>query len=295
MQFWLRKARITLKGKGGGLVINPGDDTDDQVKIEFAISKSLSSTANTASIQIWNLAESTRNGFGKEFDTVQLEAGYIPNTGGGDNVGIIFAGNLRDVMHRRDGDDIISEIQCGDGDKPHRKAVTNKTYPRGTKFETIVKDLTAEFEKQGASKGEMKRLGELGETKRPYTMCGPCSREMDRIGRAKKFYWSFQDNTIEMFPSDDYLGGMTLLTPTSGLVGVPTITDKGIRAQAMMNPQIRPGRRVQIESETLEMNSEGGVYRVVSCDYVGTNRTDGDFLVAFEAEKMAGGKVEEAL
>ena len=83
-----------------------------------------------------------------------------------------------------------------------------------------------------------------------------------------------------------------LITPETGLIGVPTITDNGVRAKALLNPEIRPGRRVQIESETLEMNAEGGIYRVSSATYAGDNH-QGDFVVDIGGESIQGGKVDE--
>lgn len=293
-EFYLRKARIYLR-KNGKVVhtINPGDETDEQIQVQFAISKSLSSTANTALIDIWNLAEGTRNAMGKEFDGIILEAGYIPPSGGS-NVGVIFAGNLRDVEHKRDGDDIISTVQCGDGDAAIRRATINKTFPAGTKVGEVVDELQAQFEKEGIARGEVKGLDDLPAFKRPYSACGDCSREMDRIGRSNKLHWSIQNETFEVVPGDGYLGGIALLTPSTGLIGVPSITDNGVKADAFLNPQIRPGRRVQIESETLEMNAEGGMYRVGSCDFQGNNR-NGDFKVSIHGERVAGGKVDEGV
>jgi hypothetical protein len=117
---------------------------------------------------------------------------------------------------------------------------------------------------------------------------------MDRIGRSNKLHWSVQNETFEVVPGDGFLGGITLLTPMTGLIGVPSITDNGVKADAFLNPQIRPGRRVQIESETLEMNAEGGMYRVGSCDFQGNNR-NGDFKVSIHGERVAGGKVDEGV
>lgn len=290
--FYLRKARLLLKKSGRVVhIINPGDETDDQIQIEFAISKSLSSTANTANIQVWNLSQSTRNAMGKEFDGIELEAGYIPPDGGS-TVGTIFAGNLRDVEHRMEGTETITTIQCGDGDAAIRSATIAKTYPAGTKVGTVVDDLYAQFKKQGIARGEVKGLDDLPAFKRPYSMCGDCAREMDRIGRSNKLHWSMQNETFEVIPGDGFLGGIALITPTTGLIGTPSLTDNGIRAECMLNPQIRPGRRVQIESATLEMNAEGGVYRVGSCDFTGNNRS-GEFKTGIHAESINGGKVDE--
>ncbi len=64
--------------------------------------------------------------------------------------------------------------------------------------------------------------------KRPYTVCGGCKREMDTLGRGRGFYWNIQNGTMEIIPGNGFIGQVVLLTPESGLVGTPTITDNGV-------------------------------------------------------------------
>jgi hypothetical protein len=49
---------------------------------------------------------------------------------------------------------------------------------------------------------------------------------------------------------------------------------------------------VRIESQVLEMNAEGGEYRVGECRYAGDNR-EGAMTVFIVGESMKGGKVDE--
>lgn len=287
---YLRKVRATFRG---GLVINPGPIKTHEMRIEFNISKSISSDANSAEISIYNLKETHRNAIGKEFDAITLEAGYMP-PGEPGNVGIIFKGAIRDVEHRREGPNIITTISCGDGDKAIRKATISKSYPKGTPVKTVIDDIHKEFEKQGVSKGEWKLPPEVeGKTfKRPYAACGSCKTELDTIGRGNDFYWSIQNETLEMIPGNGYVGSIVLLTPETGLIGVPTITDTGVNAQALLNPAIRPNRRVKIISQTLQMNAEDDTYRVSGVRYTGNNM-DGDFVVDMTCESVYKKKVNE--
>lgn len=289
MRQYLRKAKVVFNG--GALTVNPGGMNLHEMKIEFNVSKGLESSQNTASISIWNLKEAHRNAVGKELDDVVLEAGYLPPEGGG-NVGIIFAGQMRDVEHRRDGPDIITTISCGDGDKAFRRATISKTFPAGTKVETVVEEIFKQMEAEGLKRGEWKFPDDMPPFKRPYSMCGSCAREMDRLGRSRGFYWSSQNGVVEIVPGDGTIGGIVLISPQSGMVDTPTITDNGIKVSALLNPEIRPGRRVRIESDVLEMNAEGGVYRVSQCTFRGSNR-DGDFIVEIHGEAVKGGKVDE--
>lgn len=291
MRQYLRKTRVSFNN--GALIVNPGGVKLHEMKVEFSVTRGLESDQNSAKISIWNLAEKHRNAIGKELDDVTLEAGYLPPEGGG-NVGIIFAGQMRDVEHKRDGADIITTISCGDGDKAFKRATISKTFPAGTPVPEVVEEIYKQLEKEGMKRGEWKFPEKIPTTKRPYSMCGTCKREMDRLGRSHGFYWSSQNGVMEIVPGDGTVGGIVLISPQSGMVDVPTITDNGVKVSALLNPEIRPGRRVQIESSVLEMNGEGGMYRVSACTFSGSNR-DGDFVVQITGEAIKGGKVDEGV
>lgn len=289
MKQYLRKVRV--KFNGGALIVNPGGIQLHEMKVEFDISGGIESSQNTASVSIWNLAEGHRNAVGKEWDEVEIEAGYMP-PGGGDNVGIIFKGRMRDVEHKRDGPDIITTLSCGDGDKAFSRATISKTFPAGTPVQDVVEEIYKQMEAEGMRRGEWKFPDNMPPFKRPYSMCGPCTRELDRLGRGKGFYWSSQNETMEIVPGNGTIGGVVLISPETGMVDTPTITDNGVRVSALLNPEIRPNRRVQIKSKVLEMNAEGGLYRVSQRRFHGDNR-DGDFLVEVHGEAIKGGKVDE--
>lgn len=291
MRQFLRKVRLTAKGSTGSLIINPGALQQQELKIEFSISKSISSKQNTGRIKIWNLNEAHRNAIGKELDDIMLEAGYMPPEGGG-NVGIIFSGQMRDVEHKRENEDIITYLSCGDGDKALRRATISKTFKAGTSVEEVVDEIAQQLEKEGVKRGETNFPKDLPKFKRPYSMCGSCNRELDRLGRSHGFYWNIQNGAFEVVPGDGFTGGVVVLSSNSGLIDTPTITDNGVKASALLNPEVRPNRRVQIISQVLEMNAEGDMYRVSQADYSGDNR-EGDFKVTIQGEAISGGKVDE--
>lgn len=290
MRQFLRKVRATFPG---GFIVNPGGVRTHELKIGFNVSKGISGEANTASIEIWNLNEGHRNAVGKELDSVILEAGYMP-PGGGSNVGVIFQGSIRDVEHTRSGPDIITTISCGDGDKAFRKAVTSKTFPAGTPVKDVVEEIHTQLEKEGIKKGEWKFPDDIDSKKfkRPYTTCGACTTELNTLGRGKGFYWSVQNETLEIIPSDGYLAGVVLITPETGMINVPTITDNGVKVSALLNPEVRPNRLVQVQSQVLEMNAANGTYRVSQASYSGDN-IDGKFQVDIHGESLTGDKVDE--
>ena len=283
---FLRKVRVTFND---GTILNPGDDTDPQIKISFQVERSLSGKANTASMSIWNLGSGLREALGKELDTFTIEAGYLPTIGGG-NVGVIAKCNIRDVKHERDGPDIVTNVNGGDGDKALRKAVLSKTWPAGTKGETVLRDLHKELAKHDIAQGEWKDLDRLPEFRRPHSMCSTCARELDHLGRSGKSYWSIQNHVLEVVPGDGTIGQMIYVTPESGLIGSPCITDNGVTFKVMLNPEIAPGRPVYVSSPML--GEKGGNYRIGTVTFSGDNR-DGGFMAECQAEEISGGKVNE--
>lgn len=292
MKQFIRKVRVTFSGSGS-LLVNPGGVNKHDLKVAFNVSKGMTGSANTAEIELWNLSEGHRNAVGKELDDVVLEAGYTPTTGGS-NVGVIFKGQMRDVEHRRDGPDIITRISCGDGDKAFRRATISKTFRAGTSVEEVVDEIYKQLEAEGIDRGEWKFPNDISDRKfkRPYSMCGNCTRELDRLGRSKGFYWSVQNGTMEITPSDGYVGGVVLISARTGMIETPTITDNGIKVSALLNPEIRPNRRIRVESELIEMNAQDQIYRVGNVNYSGDNR-DGSFTVSIHGEAVKGGKVDE--
>ncbi|MBX4889765.1 phage protein [Rhizobium bangladeshense] len=292
MRQFMRKVRATFNG---GLLINPGGINPHDIRIEFNIDKDTSSSPNSADITIFNLSESHRNSVGKEFDAITLEAGYIPPEGDG-NVGVIFKGAVRDVEHRREGPNILTIISCGDGTKALKRATISKSFPKGTPVKDVVDELYKQLEKEGVSRGEWKFPDDVESKtfKRPYAVCGTCARELDTIGRGNGFYWNIQNETMEIVPGNGFIGGVVLISPETGMIGTPAITDNGVRVAALLNPDVRPNRRVQLKSDTLEMNGDDGMYRVTSVSYSGNNM-DGEFKIDITAESVKSGKVDEGI
>lgn len=287
---YLRKARVTFAGPGG-FVVNPGLLQKHQLRVSFTVKKGISSKANTFEIKIYNLTESHRNSIGKELDTVMLEVGYTPPDGS-NNVGVIAKGKIRDFQHDRDGPDIITTVSCGDGDKAFRNATISKTIKAGTPLTDVVDELHMEMRKQGIKKGEWEFPEKFKEakTKRPYSMCGSCTRELDTLGRGHGFYWNIQNETMEIIPGDGALPGMILISPQTGMIGTPTITDNGIKVKALIQPEARPNRKVKVESETLRMNKKGENYRISEITFSGDNQEGGDWTMAITGEAIGGDK-----
>jgi hypothetical protein len=105
---------------------------------------------------------------------------------------------------------------------------------------------------------------------------------MTRVAQSLGFEWSIQEGALQLLQNAEPLAATaTLLTPSTGLVGTPSIDVGGIlTAQALMIPDIFPGRLIVLESERLTGN-----YRVETCNYSG-NTAGPDWYIDIEAKKL---------
>ena len=258
-----------------------GEFTD--LKISFSVEKTVTGTPNEAEIKIWNLSDASRASINEELASITLEAGYE----GEGNVGLIFSGQTRDITHDRQGVDIVTTIQAGDGDLSSRKSYVSRTYDEGTTIEYIVRDIQTLMD--AVELGELKFPPGLASINRPFSFMTTPKRALDELGRSYGFHWSVQNGALEVIPGNDSLSEVTDITPETGMIGVPSITDAGVVVKCLLDPDIRPNRKINIQSETTDREGRSGEYRVSSVAYAGDN-WDGQFYCEVEAELINDGK-----
>jgi hypothetical protein len=285
MRLWLRDISVTFEGDGGTLTIAP-DGRGQMLRVQFSVEKGISGTPNTATLKIYNLKAENRLKIKKEFDKVRLEAGHIE----AGNRGIIFEGFVRDVRHKREDTDITTTVECADGDKAYRQAVIAKTFPAGTKPPEMVDALLAEMPE--VARGVIQGLDKLPAYPRAVTMVGAVRNELDKIGKTHRLYWSIQDGALEVIPGDGFVDDVVVISKESGMIGIPDITDNGIKVTTLLNPQLRIGRVIEVRSETLEMNDEQGRFRISGLGFSGDTHAD-DYFAEITGERIDGGKVVE--
>ena len=278
-ELWLRTVKAKFEGDGGTLEV-------EKLRMSFRVSKSLSGSPNTAEIKIWNLSKENRYKIKREFDKATLEAGHVR----AGNRGVIFNGFVRDVRHTRESTDIVTTVECGDGDEGYRKGVISKTYPAGATPKEMIDDLLEAMPE--VDRGVIEGLDDLPAYPRPVTMYGSVVDELDKIGRTHQLYWSVQDGALEVIRGNRAIDEVVVISQASGMIGVPDITDNGIQVDVLLNPELRIGRTIEVRSEVLEMNDEQGRFRISSLEFVGGNR-ENPFFARIHGERIEDGEVQE--
>ncbi len=255
-----------------------------ELDVIFSVDRSLKKEPNTAEIQIFNLSPESRSAIEENAQaTVTLEAGYK------ERISLIFTGDLRDVLTEREGPDIITTLGSGDGEKKYRRSRVNESFKPGTSIKRVI---TVCAEALGVGRGNLGALGkvEFPEAGAVYPngtiLAGNAAEELHNLLRSVGLEYSIQDGNLQIVTRKRALKKEAIvLSPESGLIGTASVGSDGIlRCQTLMIPDLIPGVKVQVKSETVQedirqiqargrgrrhLEGFSGTFRALKCGYNG--------------------------
>lgn len=193
---------------------------DRGLRVAFAINRDEKRTPNNAEIRVWGLSPNDRESLGKASAiSVSLEAGYV-----GD-VGSIFLGDLRSARTKREGPELITTINGGDGESLIRTARINQTFPAGTSVEKVLQGLGKAL---GTSPGNLNTAARAlagQKLSKARTLSGLVYDELESFCRTQGLRWSVQDSALQIRTEGEPVLPTTgpLLRRDSGLIGEPEV------------------------------------------------------------------------
>lgn len=241
------------------------------LRVAFKIKKTLSSDPNKAEIKIYGLSQNTRNNLRQGFNRVILSAGYA------DNKAVIFDGQTTKTEVTRSGADVITKLVAGDGALGIKGGSMSLSFKPGTSIKAVLEEVTKTMPdvKVGILKGIDNKTVPAG----GYSFGGSTYLFLNSLGKSFDFSWSIQDGLLETVGVDPSKPGVTVddagknayvFNAGSGLIGLPQLQDNGqIKFKALLNPRIKPGRVVKVETQS-ELGN--GFYKVSEVSYSGDLR-----------------------
>ena len=235
------------------------------LRMTFQIERTLEKFPNNAQIEIYNLGRENRSRIEEKRTAILINAGY------GDTLKNLFAGDIAQIVTKRSGPDIVTSIEAGDGEVSYNNTKLDISFKPGTTMGQVFDAIRSSF---GLSEGTVKGLNESDQFQQGLTLSGSVRDHMNYIARRQNLEWSIQNNQLQILPVDTATDEeVVLLNASTGLVGTPfktkvvnqsilkkkdgQITDSGIACVSLLNAEIKPGRRIKIESEFIT-----GVFRV---------------------------------
>lgn len=260
-----------------------GSSRSPSLTVRFKVEKSLKKEPNTAEIEVVNLSEETRQVLqnkaraaerGAALDNarvapqtgeeavyqlaadpiadpmVVLEAGYRGA------ISTIFVGDLRRAVSEHNAPDWITRVRCGDGDKRLRSASIEWSFDGPVRLYEAIEACAAAL---GLGRGNLLAFRNVAfaEGGNVFThglvLSGKAASVMNDLMVSAGLEWSVQDNELQVLERGKPLGKLALLlTPETGLVGLPNIDDRGeVSARCLMIPGLRPGMLIQLRCPSL--------------------------------------------
>lgn len=251
------------------------------LRVSFNINKTGTWSANTASIRVWNLSESKRNQLSYFGDLISLMAGY--RTAGGAQ--LIFKGNSSSVSHSFSVPEIVTTINCNEGERNFYLKVANASFGENTPVRAVIefyaKELELNIVENVAIDGLVYALG--------HQHSGLAHEGLQKACNYANLQGSLQNGNLVLLPKE---GSSTKppeeISMHTGMIGVPErYTDRrqylyqalppnaaprpGWKIRSLLKPQIIPGDRIHLISRKAGVN---GIFRVISINHQGDNYGD---------------------
>ncbi len=242
------------------------------VNVSFEVEKTGGSTSNKATIKAYNLSAQSRSFIEAKGKTVMLTAGYQ------DTAGVIFNGGITRSNQDRQGPDIITVMECLDGEQALRLATADLSFEDGITDAQVLEKAISLLRAQGLGRGFVTSFTPARYVG-GYCFSGPVSKLMDEVCKKRQLVWSIQNGQIQVIAKGSSTQGKAiLLSARTGLVGFPSKKDGLMTAKALLNPNIVPGCQVRLESAQTSLN---GYYVIDKAKYTG-DLQEAEFVVEVE-------------
>ena len=285
---YLRQWGLTVGNPGGAALNLSLSEQGFDLQFQFRISHKDVQTPSAARIRVLNLSDTTAQRIQNEFSTVVLQAGY-PGT-----MGLIFTGTIKQVRRGRiNAVDTYCDILAADGDVPYNFGVANQSLAAGYTDTDLRSAILTAFNDNPLgltiSPGYLGDITADNPAPRGRVLYGMARDYARDFALSRDFTWSIINGQFQLVPLKGYIpGDAIVLTSNTGMIGLPEQTENGISVKCLLNPNIRHGRRVQINNKSVQRAlqpiaypqqnfffpsiANDGFYRVLAVDHYGDTR-----------------------
>lgn len=231
--------------------------------VEFDITRNILSSANVSSIRVFNLNANNRSQIRKNVNDygdlrlINLQAGY------GNNLPVVFQGNITQAWSVREGVNFITQIESFDGGYAFANSVSNTNFPANATQQTVVDSLVQNLAASGVNPGVIGSFE--GTLSRGNSYSGNTTDILREI-TGGRFYI---DNGKAFALSDNECisGPVTTIDSSSGLLGTPVREQTIINFDMLFEPRLLLAQLITLNSIT-ESNFNGQ-YKIISLKHRG--------------------------
>lgn len=288
-EIFLRNYRLKIGRSTGSKVyeMRPGEEnpSEDGLRITFQVTHFAGGAFSVAEITIYNVSRySSRqmlgDGSAGKYEFITLEAGY-------DGLfGSIFMGQITNVqLHLEDGGATRGiRFFCKSSAKERDQNLINLTLAPETDPVQIIEECAAVF---GA---EIQFYGDFSDLKRRSrgtVLQGSPTACMNELAETFAFDWMVENGAIKIIKRDFALDNQVyVINAGTGMIGSPVVSDTEVGIRYTLNPKIKLGDTIKLESMAPRFEFSGaffydvprtigeGYYKVNSLVFAGDSHGD---------------------
>lgn len=248
------------------------------LRVSFSIVKSLAWATNSAVIKVWNLSQDHRNLIKDYGDEVTLYANYS-NTGNFNAKAseVLFIGNTTAVSHIFEQPEIITVLECGDGEYYINQARVSLSFAAGTSAGIIINAIAQQMAI------DLKPLPTFDnlEYRQGFKYIGMGKDALTDVCNKLGLQWSVQNNELQVIPLNGvFKGPIIQVNESTGMQGIPqrytyrrldlyrSINEPttGYKVNVALNAVLLPGSTIDLASTHLNFR---GPYRIENVRHEG--------------------------
>ena len=269
-QLFLRAFELIIGIGEQAIIIRP------PLRIVFSCDKSIAGGLGKLNLQIYNLNQQhreqiVRDKTDRSYFPLVLRCGYENSQ----DLRIIFKGSIHFATNERAGADFITRIEALDGGVALNESFTTRTV---TNKQEAINGL---IDDMAANNVVLGRNTDTSQLSRPKVLVGSTNQLIKDLVNDEVQQYYIDNEQIYIIGNDEVISNyVPLVSVRTGLINTPEREAQQVTFVTLINPDIKLGNRVQLESATRpDLN---GVYKVITANY------NGDYDGANWSETVTG-------
>ena len=255
-------------GPPGSVGFEIGGTSPYALHISFSVQKQELESSNTAKVQVWNLNKQNLATLEAENCFLLLKAGY------GNTLPVILSGTVSHTSTRKDGSDMLTEIEGVDGRMEVRDTWVSMSYAGLVNTKKILDDTAAQM----GLTVTYSYNATFADIPNGFSFVGQAKNALSKACAVSGLEWSIQNGVLQIKKPGDVMNReVYVIGPETGLIEIPervqisSSDDAGTPQMGydlvyLLNGAIGVGDYVQVQSKYLT-----GFFRVYSLEIDGDN------------------------
>ena len=250
----LYKRRFELRVGDSGEYLSIADG-ELNLRVVFSIEHKYNGYQSLGEISIYNLSRQSEQKMIEQYRSVTLQAGYR------ELFGPIFAGQIINAQRARESVDRVTKLYCRSAGEELATTIVNRSFAKNTSMLDVISYCAGEL---GYPVEFVGAWNDLPLAMGGYIVSGDAKAKLKELATAYGFNWVIENNVMVLTRGEASRDGdVYLLRSDTGMIGSPEITEINVEVESALNPIIKIGSRIRVESTAPQFTFSGVYWRNV--------------------------------